>query len=29
VIGALGLLCDLAFRGVHWLAFPYLRQRGK
>ena len=29
VIGALGLLCDLAFRGLHWLAFPYLRQRGR
>jgi NitT/TauT family transport system permease protein len=29
VIGVLGLLCDLAFRGVHWLAFPYLRQRGR
>jgi NitT/TauT family transport system permease protein len=27
VIGALGLLCDLAFRGLHWLAFPYLRRR--
>ncbi len=29
VIGALGLLCDLAFRGLHWLMFPYLRQRGR
>lgn len=29
VIGLLGLLCDLAFRGLHWLAFPYLRQRGR
>lgn len=27
VIGVLGLLCDLAFRGLHWLAFPYLRRR--
>jgi NitT/TauT family transport system permease protein len=27
VIGALGLLCDLAFRGLHWLMFPYLRRR--
>ncbi len=27
VIGALGLLCDLAFRGLHWLLFPYLRRR--
>jgi NitT/TauT family transport system permease protein len=27
VIGLLGLLCDLAFRGLHWLAFPYLRRR--
>ena len=26
VIGILGLLCDLAFRGLHWLAFPYLRK---
>lgn len=29
VIGVLGLLCDLAFRGLHWLMFPYLRQRGR
>ena len=29
VIGLLGLLCDLAFRGLHWLMFPYLRQRGR
>lgn len=27
VIGILGLLCDLAFRGLHWLIFPYLRRR--
>jgi NitT/TauT family transport system permease protein len=27
VIGVLGLLCDLAFRGLHWLMFPYLRRR--
>lgn len=27
VIGILGLLCDLAFRGLHWLMFPYLRRR--
>ncbi|MCK5875227.1 MAG: ABC transporter permease [Alcanivoracaceae bacterium] len=27
IIGALGLLCDLAFRGVYWLMFPYLRRR--
>ncbi|MFU8813995.1 MAG: ABC transporter permease [Pseudomonadales bacterium] len=27
VIGMLGLLCDLAFRGLHWLLFPYLRRR--
>ncbi|MDF1628243.1 MAG: ABC transporter permease [Alcanivoracaceae bacterium] len=27
IIGALGLLCDLAFRGLHWLMFPYLRRR--
>ena len=27
VIGLLGLLCDLAFRGFYWWAFPYLRQR--
>lgn len=26
VIGVLGLLCDLAFRGLHWLLFPYLRR---
>ena len=26
VIVVLGLLCDLAFRGVHWLLFPYLLQ---
>ncbi|WP_197674492.1 ABC transporter permease [Halopseudomonas sabulinigri] len=29
VIGLLGLLCDLAFRAIHWLAFPYLRQRAR
>lgn len=27
VIGLLGLLCDLLFRGLHWLMFPYLRKR--
>lgn len=27
IIGALGLLCDLAFRGLYWLMFPYLRRR--
>jgi NitT/TauT family transport system permease protein len=27
VIGILGLICDLAFRGLHWLMFPYLRRR--
>jgi NitT/TauT family transport system permease protein len=27
VIGVLGLLCDLAFRSLHWLSFPYLRRR--
>ncbi|MFN3713763.1 MAG: ABC transporter permease [Alcanivoracaceae bacterium] len=27
VIGMLGLMCDLAFRGLHWLMFPYLRRR--
>lgn len=27
VIGILGLLCDLAFRGLHWLLFPYLRRQ--
>lgn len=27
VIGVLGLLCDLAFRGLYWLMFPYLRRR--
>lgn len=27
IIGALGLLCDLAFRGIYWLMFPYLRRR--
>ncbi len=27
VIGLLGLACDLLFRGLHWLAFPYLRRR--
>ena len=26
VIGLLGLLCDLAFRGLYWLLFPYLRR---
>jgi NitT/TauT family transport system permease protein len=26
VIGLLGLLCDLAFRGLYWLMFPYLRR---
>jgi len=26
VIGVLGLACDLAFRGLHWLMFPYLRR---
>jgi NitT/TauT family transport system permease protein len=29
VIGLLGLLCDLAFRGLHWLWFPYLRSRNQ
>jgi NitT/TauT family transport system permease protein len=28
VIGVLGLLCDLAFRVLHWWWFPYLRRRG-
>ncbi|SFL93038.1 NitT/TauT family transport system permease protein [Halopseudomonas pachastrellae] len=28
VIGVLGLLCDLAFRALHWWWFPYLRRRG-
>lgn len=27
VIGLLGLFCDLLFRGLHWLMFPYLRKR--
>jgi len=27
VIGVLGLACDLAFRGLHWWLFPYLRRR--
>ena len=27
VIGLLGLLCDLAFRALHWAWFPYLRSR--
>ncbi len=27
IIGTLGLLCDLAFRGFYWLIFPYLRRR--
>lgn len=27
IIGLLGLLCDLAFRGLHWVMFPYLRRR--
>lgn len=26
VIGLLGLLCDLVFRGLYWLLFPYLRR---
>ncbi len=26
VIGLLGLTCDLLFRGLHWLLFPYLRR---
>jgi len=26
VIGILGLSCDLLFRGLHWLLFPYLRR---
>lgn len=29
VIGLLGLLFDLLFRGLHWLAFPYLRHAKK
>ena len=27
VIGLLGLICDLAFRGLYWWAFPYLRKK--
>ena len=27
VIGILGLVCDLLFRGLYWLMFPYLRRR--
>lgn len=29
VIGLLGLLFDLLFRGLYWLAFPYLRHAKK
>ncbi|MDF1762368.1 MAG: ABC transporter permease [Oleibacter sp.] len=27
VIGILGLLCDLLFRGIYWWMFPYLRRQ--